>query len=76
MAVGFASSAIKIWAVNNTKLKKLKGASELSEIERESDDVLVRMMDDRTGETTRTLRGHSGPVYSLDFSPDKYALFS
>ncbi|CAG7836956.1 unnamed protein product [Allacma fusca] len=70
MAVGFASSSIKIWSLTPTKLKKLKGASDLAEIERESDDVLVRMMDDRTAETTRTLRGHSGPVYSIDFSPD------
>jgi transcription initiation factor TFIID subunit 5 len=53
------------------KLKKLKPALELAEIDRESDDVLVRMMDDRTGETLRALRGHSGPVYSMDFSVDK-----
>lgn len=44
--------------------------------DREADDVLVRMMDDRSAETDRYLRGHSGPVYSLDFSPDKLMLLS
>ena len=57
--------------MTSAKLKKLKPASELADIDRESDDVLVRMMDDRTGETLRTLRGHCGPVYSMDFSIDK-----
>ena len=40
------------------------------------DDVLVRMMDDRTSETARNLYGHSGPVYSLSFSPDRNLLLS
>lgn len=40
------------------------------------DDVLVRMMDDRTSETARNLYGHSGPIYSLSFSPDRNLLLS
>jgi transcription initiation factor TFIID subunit 5 len=76
MAVGFASSLIKVWSVTPNKLKKLKNAADLQDIDREADDVLVRMMDDRSAEPTRCLRGHSGPVYSLDFSPDKMMLLS
>jgi len=76
MAVGFATAMIKIWSLTPAKLKKLKPASELVDIDREADDVLVRMMDDRTAEPTRCFRGHSGPVYSVDFSPDKSYLLS
>ena len=35
------------------------------------DDVLERMMDNRTGRESRVLRGHSGPVYATSFTPDK-----
>lgn len=40
------------------------------------DDVLVRMMEEKSGETCRTLYGHSGPVYHLSFSPDRTLLLS
>lgn len=40
------------------------------------DDVLVRMMDEKTAESVRTLFGHSGPVYCLSFSPDRNLLLS
>ena len=34
------------------------------------------MMDDKGADTVRSLFGHSGPVYSLSFSPDKNLLLS
>jgi len=40
-----------------------------------SDDVLVRMMDDKST-STKTLSGHSGAVYKLSFSPDRSLLLS
>lgn len=40
------------------------------------EDVLVRMMDERTSETARNLYGHNGPIYSLSFSPDRNLLLS
>jgi WD40 repeat protein len=40
------------------------------------DDVLVRMMDDRSAETSRILHGHNGPVYRVAFSPDRILLLS
>lgn len=40
------------------------------------EDVLVRMMDERTSETAKNLYGHSGPIYSLSFSPDRNLLLS
>ena len=40
------------------------------------DDVLVRMMDDRTAEPVKTLFGHVGPVYGCAFSPDRNLLLT
>lgn len=40
------------------------------------DDVLVRMMDDRSAEQSRNLSGHSGPVHAVSFSPDRTLLLS
>lgn len=34
------------------------------------------MMDERSGEISRSLFGHSGPVYSVSFSPDRTLLLS
>ena len=34
------------------------------------------MFDENSGADHRTLIGHSGPVYSVSFSPDKYYLVS
>lgn len=33
-------------------------------------------MDDRTSEVSRSLFGHSGPIYKLSFSPDRSLLLS
>lgn len=40
------------------------------------DDVLERMMDDRTSTDYKLLLGHSGPVYATSFSPDRRYLIS
>lgn len=34
------------------------------------------MMDERSGETSRSLFGHNGTVYSVSFSPDRSLLLS
>ena len=54
----------------------MKSAEQLQDIDREADDVLVRMMDDRSAETCRMLHGHNGPVYRVAFSPDRTLLLS
>lgn len=41
-----------------------------------ADDVLVRMMDDRTAESCRTFLGHNGPIYRCSFSPDRSMVLS
>lgn len=44
-------------------------------IDKESDDVLERIMDEKTASESKILYGHSGPVYGISFSPDRYTSF-
>ena len=76
LGAGFSDSVIKMWTLLPHKLKKLKSADALKDINRESDDVLHRMMDDSSGEQSKSLVGHSGPVYGLSFNPDRSLLLS
>ncbi len=76
LAAGLSDSKIRVWSLLNHKLKKLKAASLLQDINREAEDVLHRMMDDSTAETCKELVGHSGPVYAVSFSPDRTFLLS
>ncbi|KAJ8961724.1 hypothetical protein NQ318_021324 [Aromia moschata] len=76
LAVGFNDSVVKVWTLIPQKLKTMKSAEQLEEVNVESEDVLVRMMDERSGETSRTLCGHGGAVYSVSFSPDRTLLLS
>ncbi|KAK3924319.1 Transcription initiation factor TFIID subunit 5 [Frankliniella fusca] len=76
LAVGFNDSFIKVWSLVPQKLRSMKSADQLSDIDREAEDVLARMMDDRSSEVCRTLLGHSGPVYRVAFSPDRQLLLS
>lgn len=45
---------------------------ELNLIDKESDDVLERIMDEKTASESKILHGHAGPVYGVSFSPDRY----
>ncbi|KAI5704880.1 hypothetical protein M8J75_009671 [Diaphorina citri] len=76
LAVGFSESYIKLWSLVPQKLKAMKSSDQLQDIEMECDDILVRIMDERNAETTRTLVGHEGPVRKLSFSPDRSLLLS
>ncbi|KAJ8867764.1 hypothetical protein PR048_031567 [Dryococelus australis] len=76
LAVGFSDALIKVWTLVPQKLRAMKSADQLQDIDREAVDVLVRMMDDRSAEVSRTLYGHSGPVYRVTFSPDRNLLLS
>ena len=54
----------------------LKPLQELEVLDKESDDILNMMFDEQSGADHRTLVGHSGPVFSVSFSPDKYYILS
>ncbi|KAK5645647.1 hypothetical protein RI129_004111 [Pyrocoelia pectoralis] len=76
LAVGFSDSIVKVWTLVPQKLKTMKSAEQLQDVNTDAEDVLARMMDERSGETSRTLVGHGGTVYSVSFSPDRTLLLS
>lgn len=76
IAIGFSDATIKVWAMTPAKLRELKSAEQLKDIDRDVDDVLVRMMDDRKAETAKIFSGHTGPVYSCSFTFDRSLLLS
>ncbi|XP_067115315.1 transcription initiation factor TFIID subunit 5 [Osmerus mordax] len=76
IAGGFADSTVRVWSVTPKKLRRVKSAADLSLIDKESDDVLERIMDEKTASESKILYGHSGPVYGISFSPDRNYLLS
>ncbi|XP_016124765.1 transcription initiation factor TFIID subunit 5-like isoform X1 [Sinocyclocheilus grahami] len=76
LAGGFADSTVRVWSVTPKKLRKVKSTAELNVIDKESDDVLERIMDEKTASESKILHGHSGPVYGVSFSPDRNYLLS
>lgn len=76
LAIGFSDSNIKVWSLTPAKLRELKPADSLREIDRDVDDVLVRMMDDRKAEPSRIFTGHTGPVYRCSFTFDRSLMLS
>ncbi|MGH0132942.1 UNVERIFIED_CONTAM: hypothetical protein FKN15_051160 [Acipenser sinensis] len=76
VAGGFADSTVRVWSVTPKKLRGVKTAGDLSLIDKDSDDVLERIMDEKTASESKNLYGHSGPVYGISFSPDRNYLLS
>ncbi|OWF36015.1 transcription initiation factor TFIID subunit 5-like [Mizuhopecten yessoensis] len=76
LAAGFSNSTIRVFSLNATKLRTMKKPKDLDLIDKETDDVLERMMDDRTASDFKVLHGHSGPVYATNFSRDRKFLIS
>lgn len=76
LAAGLEDSQIKVWTVSQHKLRSMKCGEDLAELDKEADDILERMMDEKTAADCRTLVGHSGPVYSVCFSADRHSLLS
>ncbi|XP_063289633.1 transcription initiation factor TFIID subunit 5 [Pelobates fuscus] len=76
IAGGFADSTVRVWSLTPKKLRSVKNSSDLGLIDKESDDVLERIMDEKTASEMKVLYGHSGPVYATSFSPDRNYLLS
>ncbi|KAF7488813.1 Transcription initiation factor TFIID subunit 5 [Sarcoptes scabiei] len=75
LAAGFSDSQIRIWSLTPAKLRGLKPASELENLDKESDEIVLRIMQNLSTDT-KILFGHSGPVYGLSFSPCRDLLLS
>lgn len=76
IAIGFSDATIKVWAMTPAKLREIKSTEQLKDIDRDVDDVLVRMMDDKKADTSKIFTGHTGPVYSCSFTFDRSLLLS
>jgi len=78
LAAGFSDSLLRVWSLNTgtSKLRNIKQPEDLNIIDKETDDVLENIMDDNSASDSKQLLGHSGPVYSASFSPDKSHLIS
>ena len=46
LAAGFSDSNIRVWTLTPQKLRKVKPAEALKDIDPEADDVLERIMDE------------------------------
>lgn len=76
IASGFDDSTVRIWTLTPKKLRMLKTVNELAKIDKEADDVLERILSDKSAVESRTMCGHSGPVYGLSFNREKSFLAS
>ncbi|CAG2176263.1 unnamed protein product [Oppiella nova] len=76
LAAGFSDSLVRVWSLSANRLKTMKPVSELELIDKEVDDVLYRMMDDKSTFDSKVLAAHSGPVYAVSFSPSRDLLLS
>jgi len=77
LALGLNDSTVRVCTLSEkNKLKLLKPLQELEILDKESDDIMNLIFDETSNADHRTLIGHSGPVYAVSFSPDKYYLLS
>uniref|UniRef100_A0A0N5AUZ1 LisH domain-containing protein n=1 Tax=Syphacia muris TaxID=451379 RepID=A0A0N5AUZ1_9BILA len=76
LAVGYGNSTVQLFSLDEEKLRPLKKIDQLESLEQESEDILDQLYDDSQASTCVTFQGHSGPVYSVSFSPDKRLLLS
>lgn len=77
LALGLNDSTVRIYSlVPDKKLKCMKSINELENLDKESEDVFNMMLDDLTASDFKVLIGHSGPIFSVSISQDKYNLVS
>ena len=51
--VGFQDSYIRVWSLTPQSLRSIKAAPELALLDKEADDILDRMMDEKTAAESR-----------------------
>lgn len=74
MALGFEESYLRIFSLTDEPLRTLKGSTEYTAGDFESEDKLTGY--EQNGDMSKRLIGHSGPVYDCCFSPDDKYLIS
>ncbi|CAG5124648.1 unnamed protein product [Candidula unifasciata] len=76
LAAGFTDGNIRVWSLTPNKLKDMKDPDDLDLIDKEADDVMERIFDDKTACDNKLLVGHGGTVYATSISPDRAYLLS
>ncbi|XP_066267952.1 transcription initiation factor TFIID subunit 5-like [Branchiostoma lanceolatum] len=76
LAAGFEDSNVRVWSLSPQRLRTMRNASELDQLDKEADDIVERMMDEKTAADSWLLHGHTGPVYATSFSPDREQLLT
>jgi len=75
IAGGFGDSYIELWNLRQEKLRAIKKSTELALYDLEA-SINMDDLKEASGESSRRLIGHSGPVYGCSFSPDQRFLLS
>ncbi|CAL1534508.1 unnamed protein product [Lymnaea stagnalis] len=76
LAAGFTDGNVRVWSLTPSKLREMKKPDDLDIIDKEADDVMERIFDDRSASDNKLLVGHHGAVYALSISPDRAYLLS
>ncbi|XP_055333771.1 transcription initiation factor TFIID subunit 5-like [Paramacrobiotus metropolitanus] len=77
LAAGFSDSKIRLFSLTNRKLRAMKSATDLAEVDPESDDVFERIMDPASATKEKVFHAaHAGSIFASSFSPDKRFLIS
>lgn len=76
LTAGCQNSAVKIWSLTKNKIYKLREASELEQLNVADEDIMDKIMDERTGTKTITFHGHIGPVYDVSCNYNKSLILS
>jgi transcription initiation factor TFIID subunit 5 len=77
LATGYADSKIRVHSVTHKKLRAMKSAMDLAEIDPEADDALEKIMDDSSAAREKTIHcPHAGSIFSTSITPDKRFLIA
>lgn len=76
LCLAYEDCSIHIRSVSPKKLRPVKSATDLALVNKEAEDVMERIMDDKAATETRQFIGHSGPVYAVSMNPEGTFLVS
>ncbi|XP_055870350.1 transcription initiation factor TFIID subunit 5-like isoform X2 [Biomphalaria glabrata] len=76
LAAGFSDGNVRVWSLTPNRLREMKDPEDLDNIDKEADDVMERIFDDKTASDNKLLIGHKGAVFAVSFSPDRAYLLS
>ncbi|EGD74822.1 hypothetical protein PTSG_07055 [Salpingoeca rosetta] len=76
IATGCADSSVRVWTLTKDKLMKLLPGTKLAGFDVTATSKLEDYLDPSTASAAKVMRGHSGPVTCVNFSPDNLFLIS